>query len=132
MKSLKIRDYMLSKRHAVLAQTSLTDAVRKLSDLNLTGMPVIDESDSVVGFLSEQDCIKQILESSYHWDEMVSVSKVMHVDVLSVSPNDSVVDVATRMLTAKPKIYPVCEDGQLVGVITRAQILRALKHLKTM
>ncbi len=132
MKSVKIREYMLSKRRSVSAQTSLTDAVDKLGELKITGMPVIDENDMVVGFLSEQDCIKQILESSYHSDEVVKVSKVMRQEVLSVSPGDSVVDVASRMLTDKPKVYPVCEEGQLVGVITRAEVLRALQHLKTL
>jgi CBS domain-containing protein len=132
MKSVKVRDHMLSKRHAITDQTTLTDAVRILAELKLTGLPVVNAGGQVVGFLSEQDCIKQILESSYHWDEVVKVSKVMRPDVLSVAPNDSVVDVASRMLTDKPKIYPVCEDGQLLGVITRAQILRALKHLKNL
>lgn len=131
MKSVKVRDHMLSKRHAISDQTTLTDAVRILKEIQLTGLPIVDDSNHVVGFLSEQDCIKQILESSYHWDEVVKVTKVMEPKVLSVAPGDSVVDVATRMLTDKPKIYPVIEDGLLVGVITRAKILRALKHLKT-
>ena len=122
---------MISKRHAIPDQTTLTEAVRILKENQLTGLPIVKDSDQVVGFLSEQDCIKQILESSYHWDEVVKVTKVMQPNVLSVAPGDSVVDVATRMITDKPKIYPVIEDGLLVGVITRAKVLRALKHLKT-
>ncbi len=131
MKSVKIREYMLSKRRSVTPETTLTEAVDKLGELKITGVPVIDENDMAVGFLSEQDCIKQILESSYHSDEVVKVRKVMRNEVLSVSPGDSVVDVASRMLTDKPKVYPVCEDGVLVGVITRAEVLRALQYLKT-
>ena len=102
-----------------------------MKEKQLTGLPSVDDSDHVVGFVSEQDCIKKILESSYRWDEVVKVTKVMEPKVLSVAPGDSVVDVATRMLTDKPKIYPVIKDDLLVGVITRAAILRALKHLKT-
>jgi CBS domain-containing protein len=132
MKSVKIREYMLSKRRSVSAQTSLADAVDILGELKITGVPVVDENNMVVGFLSEQDCIKQILESSYHSDEVVTVSKVMVQEVLSVSPSDSVVDVASRMLTDKPKVYPVCEEGHLVGVITRAEVLRAVQYLKTL
>jgi CBS domain-containing protein len=106
--------------------------VRILKEIQLTGLPIVDDSDHVVGFLSEQDCIKKILESSYHRDEVVKVTKVMQPKVLSVAPGDSMVDVATRMITDKPKIYPVIENGLLVGTITRAKILRTLEHLKTL
>ncbi len=77
---------MLSKRHAISDQTTLTDAVRILKEIQLTGLPSVDDSEHVVGFLSEQDCIKQILESSYHRDEVIKLTKVMQPNVLSVAP----------------------------------------------
>lgn len=126
MSSFKVRDYMMANAHAIKADTPLTTAVEHLSKTRLTGVPIVDESSHVVGFLSEQDCIKQLLESSYHRGGVVTVASVMHSAVLTVSPEDNIVDLASRMITNKPKIYPVVEDGKLIGLITRGQVLRAL------
>ena len=52
----------------------------------------------------------------------------MHDQPLTVSESDSVVDVAELMVTQKPKIYPVVDaQKRLVGLLTREQVLRALK-----
>ncbi len=50
----------------------------------------------------------------------------MHADVLTVSPNDSIIELADVMSGQKPKIYPVVEDGRLIGVITRRDVLNAI------
>ena len=126
MSSFKVKDYMMANAYAIKADTPLTVAVEHLSKSRLTGVPVVDADNHVVGFLSEQDCIKQLLEASYHRDGVVTVSSVMHSAVLTVSPEDNIVDLASRMITNKPKIYPVVEDDRLTGLITRGQVLRAL------
>jgi CBS domain-containing protein len=51
----------------------------------------------------------------------------MHQDVLSVSPEMSIIELADMMKVGKPKVYPVVDDkGKLVGIITRSDVLRAL------
>ncbi len=90
------------------------------------GLPVFNEVGSSDGFVSEQDCIHSMLVSSYHCEGSPSVSEVMRTEVLTVSPEKSIVDLAENMNQNRPKQYPVVEDGELIGLVTRKAILKAL------
>lgn len=46
---------------------------------------------------------------------------------LTVAPNDSIIELAKEMILHKPKVYPVVDEGKLVGVISRSDVLRALR-----
>jgi CBS domain-containing protein len=88
----------------------------------------VDDHNKVVGFVSEQDCLRKLLISSYHCEGSLVVEEFMHSQPLTVHEDDSAVNVAELMVTQKPKIYPVVDDkGILVGLLTREQVLRALK-----
>ena len=106
--------------------TTLGDVVAGLHKHGVMGLPVLGANDEVVGFVSEQDCIHAMLVSSYHCEGAPTVDDVMHAEVLSVSPEQSIVDIAQTMGKDRPKIYPVVDDGQLVGLVTRSAILHAL------
>lgn len=128
MQSIQVKDYM--KRHPVTFKTDDTifDAIDKLLKSSLTGGPVVNEQQRLVGFVSEQDCIAKGLEASYHCERVAMVEEFMRPDVLTVKPEDGIFEVAQQMLLAKPKIYPVVdEDGILVGIIHRRDVLRAIE-----
>jgi predicted transcriptional regulator len=57
----------------------------------------------------------------------------MRTDVLTVGCDDSVLDLAEQMTKNKPKLYPVVdENGRLLGIITRNNILNAIDiHLRS-
>lgn len=127
MESLKISDYM--NRHPVTfsIEMPVAEAVEKLLVSRQTGGPVMDEKNKVVGFLSEQDCLTQMIESSYYREQVARVKDIMQTDVLSVKGYGSILELAQKMLTAKPKIYPVLDDdGYLLGSIGRSDVLRAV------
>jgi CBS domain-containing protein len=50
----------------------------------------------------------------------------MYREVLSVAPHTSIIELADMMKVGKPKMYPVIDNGRLVGVITRRDVLRAI------
>jgi CBS domain-containing protein len=52
----------------------------------------------------------------------------MFNEPLTVAPDDSIIEMARQMIAHKPKIYPVVEEGKLIGLITRADVLRALRE----
>lgn len=120
------RSVMITPPPSVKSGTPLGQVVETLFKHRLLGLPVVDERHSVVGFVSEQDCIHAMLVSSYHCEGAPTVNDVMHDEVLSVTPDRSIIDIAQEMGKNRPKSYPVIEDGQLVGLLTRSAILSAL------
>jgi CBS domain-containing protein len=128
MTSILVKDYMQHNAHAIPSSANVEHVVEHLLNHNITGAPVIDESRQVVGFVSEQDCIKEMLNSAFFCAEPPPVTSIMRKDVLTVTPETSILEIAETMLLNKPKNYPVVSNGKLVGLINRRHILQALMH----
>lgn len=127
MESLQVSDYLNQRPVTFTTDMPVAQAVEKLLQSHQTGGPVVNEKRELVGFLSEQDCLRQMIESSYYREQVARVEDIMVKDVLSVKPYSSVLEVAQRMITEKPKVYPVVDDdGVLMGTINRAQVLNAI------
>ncbi|MDO3384166.1 CBS domain-containing protein [Gilvimarinus algae] len=126
MHSILVRDYMQTDPVAFNRDTNLLQVVHKLLAAGVTGAPVIDEHRQVIGFVSEQDCIKEILQGAFYCEDPPVVSNVMQTEVVSFEPGNSIVEIAQVMIRHKPKNYPVISDGKLVGLITRRDVLAAL------
>ena len=131
MHSIKVKDYLNHRPVTFSQDMRIEAAVEKLLQSGQSGGPVIDENKKVIGFLSEQDCLKKMLEATYQNESHSVVSDVMNAEPFCVSADDSIVQMADKMTVNTPKLYPVCDsDGILVGVITRAHVLLALdRHL---
>lgn len=135
MESVKIQDHMDHRPVFFKGNETIAEAVEKLLQSNKTGAPVVDDDKKVIGFLSQQDCIKEMISSTYHSGEASkNVSEVMRADVLTKKPYESALQVAEDMSFNKPKMYPVVDDdGLLMGTISRTNILRALDlHLHSL
>lgn len=126
MHSILVKDFMDRDPHAIANTATVRDAVFILMTAQISGAPVIDVEKNLVGFVSEQDCIEKMLNDTFYCEESPSVTEVMNTDIKSVSPETSIVELAERMAKAPPKNYPVCENGKLVGLISRRLILKAL------
>lgn len=127
MESLQVCDYMSQRPVTFTTEMPVAEAVEKLLHSHQTGGPVVNERKQLVGFLSEQDCLRQMIESSYYREQVARVKDIMVKDVLSVKPYTSVLEVAQKMISEKPKVYPVVDDdGVLKGSISRAQVLNAI------
>lgn len=126
MHSILVKDYMQRTTHAIPSTANTTEVVERLLKSGMTGIPVIDEQESVVGFVSEQDCIKELLNGAFFCDKPPNVTTIMTNEVLTVTANTSIVELAQTMLREKPKNFPVVSEGKLVGIITRRHILKAL------
>ena len=134
MKLLKVEDYMSSADLKLDPEDTLSHAVGELIKFKKMAAPVVDKKGKLIGFLSEQDCLKATISSSYYCESTDLVKDLMRADVLSIKKNDSILETAQTMVKGnKPKIYPVIgEDNTLVGIITRTDVLKALdENLKS-
>ena len=128
MDSATLKDLMCTRFAAINPDMPVVEASSRLIKLEMLGSPVIDSAGILVGWISERECLQAALQVVYHNQRVATVRDLMQSEVLTVSLEDDVLSLAQQMLNAKPKIYPVVDaQKRLVGLLTREQVLRALK-----
>ena len=128
LKSVQVKDYMLTHPVTVNEDANMGEAIRLIIDNKISGLCVVNESKQLVGILSELDCMKAMLSASYNEGGIGMVREYMSRDNLVVaSPNEDITDVAQDMLRRKMRRRPVVKDGKLMGQITCRQLLKAVK-----
>ncbi|MDG0980938.1 MAG: CBS domain-containing protein [Halieaceae bacterium] len=107
---------------------SIAQAVQVIVDNKLTGITVTNNDGTVVGVLSEIDCLKAILNSIYNDGDPDHrlVNEFMTTQLNTCTPTDSIVEVAQSMLETQQRRRPVLEDGKLVGQVSSGNVLWAL------
>lgn len=126
MHSIKVKDYMTPKVVTFTPDMPLSLALDRVMRSHHMGGPVIDDNEQVIGFLSEQDLLEKLVKVSYFCQDTHIVGDCMYQEVLSVSPELSIIELADMMQVGKPKAYPVLDNKKLVGMITRTDVLRAI------
>ena len=104
----------------------------------LGGLPVVDGAGQVVGMLGERELMRHLLDNYLHAGGRAAaaahaptlapaaVRDVMTRQVLCVSPDQPIADVASIMTNKDVDRVPVVRDGRLVGFLTRGDIVRKL------
>jgi len=130
LRSVEMQDYMLTHPVKVSKDMDIYDAIHEIIINRVSGICVVDEVDTLLGVLSEMDCLRAILGAVYNESPGAgSVEEFMTAEVISVSLGDNIVDVAADMLEHKHRRRPVINDsGQLIGQVTCRQLLRAVKE----
>ena len=126
MLNTKVKDFMQRKLPHITPNTEMTTAISELQKFNLLGAPVFDDNKSLVGFISEQELLKPLMQSSYFCDGVVKVSQLMQTEVVTVNADINIIELAEQMKTGKPKNYPVVEGDTVIGLIGRSDVLKAL------
>jgi CBS domain-containing protein len=139
-------DVMTSKVITVDENASVTTVAKLLAERGISAVPVVDSENRVIGMVSEGDLLHRAETGTEcrrsWWLEMMAstnrlagdyikshsgnVKDVMTRDVLSVTETTSVADIAILLETNRIKRVPVLRDGKLVGIVSRANLVRAL------
>ena len=129
MKSVLVKDYMTREVISVSPDVEITAATESLIVHDISGAPVLDGHGRLVGILTERDCMKVALHAGYHDVPYGLVRDYMTPNPESVTPEQSVLTLAEKFIHGRFRRYPVVDNGRLVGIISRRDILRALsKH----
>jgi CBS domain-containing protein len=122
---MHVRDLMTTDVVAVAATTSTRDAARMMFRYRVSGLPVIDSEDHVLGIITEGDFLAMELERVDQGDVPNLVGDVMSHSVLSVSPDLEVMEAARYMHGHGVKRVLVVEEGKMVGILSRFDIVAA-------
>lgn len=143
---MKARDIMSTQVVTVTKETTVHDIAALMIEKHISGVPVVDNDDRVSGMVSEGDLIRRSeidTEKSHgRWlslfvgvDEQareftkshgLHAADVMTQPVIHVSEDVSLKDVVNLMEKHRIKRLPVINDGRLVGLVSRGDLLRAL------
>ncbi len=130
---LKVSDYMTRKLITFRPEQSVEEVIDALIKNRISGGPVVNEKDELVGIISEGDCIKHISESRYY-NMPLEKNRVEHSmvkGVKTIDGNMNIFDAAQKFLNEKRRRFPIVQDGKLVGQISQKDILKATIRLKS-
>ncbi|MRX63866.1 CBS domain-containing protein [Maribacter luteus] len=130
---LKVSDYMTTKLITFRPEQSVEEVIDALISNRISGGPVVNDKNELVGIISEGDCIKHISDSRYYNMPMEdgSIEKKMVRNVETIDGNMNIFDAANKFLNDKRRRFPIVEDGKLVGQISQKDILKATVMLKS-
>ena len=128
-KSCTAADYMSAALVTFTPDMSVLDAINQMILHRISGAPVLSEDGVIIGMLSEYDCLQVALQSAYHSELGGRVSEYMATEVETIDASISILDLAQKFLYSSFRRYPVMRDNQLVGQISRHDMLRALEDL---
>ena len=139
-------DVMTREILSVGPDTTVAEAIRTMLDNRISGLPVIDEAGRLVGILTEGDLMRRgetgTERQRPRWLEILmgpgrlageyvrthgrKVDGIMTRDVVSVTPDTPLKEVVELMERRRIKRVPVLDGDVLVGILSRADLLRAL------
>jgi CBS domain-containing protein len=102
---------------------SVREAVALLARHNIGALVVVDDAGRSIGILSERDVVREAAR-----DEQVfarAVSEIMTSDVVTAMPEDDLMSVASTMTARHIRHLPVVDKGNLVGIVSIGDVLKA-------
>ena len=143
---MKVKDFMTHEVLTVTPETTILDAARLMLDHKISGLPVVTDQGRVVGIISEHDLLRDgksgVQTERSHWlclmiepvnlaDEATRFQERKVGDAMTPDPvtitEMAPLEEAGRLIAEKDiKRLPVVRDDKLVGIIARADIVRAI------
>jgi CBS domain-containing protein len=143
---MRALDVMTTEVITVDENASIQSVAKLMAERGISAVPVVDKENRVIGMVSEGDLLHRAETGTERrrswWLDMVSstnklageyikshsgkVKDVMTRDVLSVTQETPVADIAVLLETNRIKRVPVVRDRKIVGIVSRANLVRAL------
>ncbi|HLG75725.1 MAG TPA: CBS domain-containing protein [Ktedonobacteraceae bacterium] len=116
---------MTRRVYTTSPQTSVQEVAQLLHRERISGVPVIDDRGQLIGMITEADIIRNIGRDD------LKVADIMSCQLITVSEDTSVSDIAALLAERRIKRVPVVQEGKVIGIVSRADIVQAvaLGHL---
>jgi CBS domain-containing protein len=135
---ITVRELMTERPRTTRPTTPLRDAAREMARSRIGALPVVDTEGNLVGMLGERELMRDMLSNKAIFGGTTArhasssepgkrtVREVMTRQVLCVSPDQPLAEVASLMANKDVERGPVVREGRLVGFLSRADIVRKL------
>ncbi len=126
---VKAKDIMTKQVVCIRKDTPIFEAIRLMADKNITGIPVVEDDQTLAGMLSEQDVLR--LFHTYDDEKDRTVNDFMTQPAIHFEENELLLDVCYCLRDNSLRRVPVTSNGKVSGVISRSDILKCiLKQLE--
>jgi CBS domain-containing protein len=150
-----VRDIMSSPVITVAPETSIQDVARTMRDHHISGVPVVDADGKMIGIITEVDLISRHapaqephyisllwaviplrIDDYARYKEQVrqilatNAEQLMSRKLATIHPDDPVERAAQLMVKPGHSSLPVVEDGRLVGIVTRTDLVEMIERLE--
>jgi CBS domain-containing protein len=146
---LKVKDIMTRELITVSPETEIVQATKLLLENRINGVPVLDKTGKLVGILCQSDLIaqqkklpipsfftlldgliplisKKQIEKQVQKISAITVAQAMTPNPVTVHPDMNIEEVAALMVDRNFHTIPVVDEGELVGIVGKEDMLRAL------
>jgi len=123
MKTMRAADLMTTDVITAKKDTVLTKAMDLLLRWHISGLPVVDEEDNLVGIISEIDLVNVTFSGNA---ADTRVEEVMTRNVTSFAPDSDLAQLIECFSRGRLRRVPIVENGKVVGIVSRRDILREM------
>ena len=148
---MKARDVMVSPVITVKQSCTVREVAKTFIEHRISGVPVVDDQGKLVGIVSESDLMHrseagterrrswwlhaltadETLADDYVKAHACRVADVMTRDVITAAPDTTLSEIAALLEKNAVKRVPIVDKGQLVGIISRANLVQAVASSRT-
>ena len=129
---LTARDVMVSSLVTLRPDWSIFKAIRILLDKRISGAPVVDAENRLIGVLSELDCLRVLTSDEFYAGQQEASGTVEHFMTASgrtIDPDLGLYAIAHYFLTTPIRRLPVIEDERLIGQVSRRDVLLGIERM---
>lgn len=152
---MKIKDIMVRKPVTLLPSETVKEAFEKFAAHNISGCPVINKDDNVIGIFTETDLLATLktqhrevrmlyppyipvgisfVETKKQKEALSAlreigttrIENVMKTAVITASPDDSIETALQLMVENRVNRLPIVEDKKLIGIVTRGDVIKGI------
>ena len=125
MSRITARDFMVTKLVTLRPEMDVIRAVQLLLKNRISGAPVVDKEGNYLGIFSEKCSLNVLLDAAYEQLPSNEVRVFMDTEASTIRPDTHLLSIAQVFLLTPYRRLPVLDEGQLVGQVSRRDVLRA-------
>lgn len=126
---IPIKDVMTRNVISIRPDAPIYEAIELLMRHKVSGLPVVDEDNYVVGVLSERDMLEILIDPRL--DEKKLVSDYMNTTVTSFTEDGDAVEICKFFIKNNYRRVPIVRDGKLVGIVSRRDIVAIIHEAQS-
>ena len=126
------REIMKTSLTTLTPDMPIIEAVKALLKNRISGAPVLDADGKLVGICSELDCLRVLAAGEFYRDDHHEDGRVgdsMSTELITVGPDEDIYRLAQFFLTHSIRRLPVVESGELLGQISRRDVLAGMEKM---